>query len=166
MQKLLFITFALLILCGCSSRPQIVKDAISVNGLQIGEKYTPQQLIAALGTPDKIISPQDETEFPNARTYKYTGETGVFDTFSTDNGVFYSCILKNSKFVINNHIRVGDRISKIDDLEGVKQLGQTDGLQYIDWRPSKEGLYNCTSVTFYYNSRQIITRIDVMIFDM
>lgn len=139
----------------------IVKDAIVINGLQVGEKYTREQLVQALGVPTKIQEPAEFDEYPNAYTYFY-GK----DYFHWIDGEFYGFALYSTAFQVNGLIRVGLPITKIDLLGGFKAYEKTARVQVISWTPSKEGLYQWLSLDCYYNTNNVITSIRCFIQDM
>ena len=79
--------------------------AQDVNGLEIGEKYTKNQVIAALGKPDYI----------NGGSYIYGRSYFNFDTY--DNTFTEFCIVNDKRFLtmtkeISGGLRVGDNVSK------------------------------------------------------
>ena len=59
-------------------------------------------------------------------------------------------------------IRVGDDVAEVEKLGGVRGI-RRDGS--VNWRPSSEGLYVCTSVNFCVENG-VITSIDAFIDDL
>lgn len=167
MKKLFYLIIFLPLMCLWptsllrAQSPGIVKDAISVNGLRVGEKYTNAYFVSVLGTPTKVDTPSKTDEYENAYTYYY-GK----DRFYLIGNEFYGFDLWTSAFAVNGLIRVGDNISKIDQLGGVKKSTQTTRVKVINWRPSNSGLYEWASIYFYYNEDSIITSIGAFINDL
>lgn len=156
MKQMIFVFAVLFWMLGCAQSPKY--DAITVNNLQVGEHYTQEQFLQALGTPTKIVPPQEFDEYVNAYTY-YFGE----DRFFWIDGEFYGFDLHTSKFAVNGLIKIGDHISKIDLLEGIKKVRASDDIRLIDWCPDKGGLYDWLSVRFFYNENNTIVYIDAFI---
>ena len=78
--------------------------AQEVNGLKIGEKYTKNQIIAALGQPDEI----------RGTSYIYGRSSFYFDSYDNTFVEFY---VEDQRFItmtkeISGGLRVGDNVSK------------------------------------------------------
>jgi len=167
--KNLFSTFIISIMFVATSAAQnIVTDAISINGLEVGTKYTRSKMYMSLkGYPNKMKIPNEYDEYPNVYIFYY-GQ----DYFHWIDGEFYGFRLVTSRFSLNNHIRVGDNAEKINDLGGIQELIDnpwSDGRLYpkvIYWRPSYEGLFGITYVTFHIDENDKITLISSFILDI
>lgn len=118
----------------------IVKNAISVNGLRVGSRYTQEQVVAALGQPSRIGLPQETDAYEDAYVFYYGR-----DKFYLIGGEFYGFDLWTDAFAVNGAIRVGDDVAEVEKLGGERGI-RRDGT--VNWRPSSEGLYVCTSVDF------------------
>jgi len=137
----------------------IIKDAIVVNNIQIGEKYRMADLLAAFGeNPTEILKSTEENSFANAYEIRY-GK----DRFSYIEGEFYAFTIWTGNYAVNNYIRVGDHVSRIKDLGGIARCESGEYGNTVDWRPSTEGIYGCTYISFTYDDKGIITVIDVPI---
>ena len=135
--------------------PDIVRDAIAVNGLHVGTKYKQSEFVGKLGkSPTKIVGPSPEDEFPDAYAIYY-GE----DEFSYIDGEFYGFAIRTPAFAVNNLVRVGDSIAIVDALGGIREPWQDGDVRLVEWRPSREGLYALVSVWFYYDETGIITKM-------
>lgn len=156
--KALLIFLCSLFFASAALAQTIVKDAIVVNGLQVGERYTQEQIVKALGTPSKIVSPSETDEYPNVYTFYYNQ-----DRFYLIDGKLYGFELRTSAFVVNGSIRIGDAVSKVNQLGGCIEKRSTALYPLINWRPTKEGLYEWTSVSFYYNKHNVIDLIDAFV---
>lgn len=142
----------------------VVRDAISVNGLQVGEKYTLQEVVRALeGQPTKADGPINDV---------YEEEYVIYygqNRFYLNNGSFYGFDLYNADFALNGVVCVGDSIDQIRLLGGIiTTLGsdRMDEIRSVYWRPSQEGIYRWASVHFYYNRDNRITYIGAYIDDL
>ncbi|WP_295914932.1 hypothetical protein [uncultured Alistipes sp.] len=155
-----FIFMVFGIMQGAAENPAIVKDAVTVNNLQVGEHYTREQFIQTLGIPTKVMLPTEESEYRNAYTF-YFGE----DRFYWIDGEFYGFELKTPVFAVNGLIRVGDDIAEVNKLGGIRKNETIDMNQLCNWRPSDKGLYEWLSVDFYYNNK-VITYISAFIQDL
>lgn len=156
---LLFLAMAFASIPGAGLSQSVVKNAIVVNGLQVGEKYTREQFVQALGTPTKIEPPQETDAYENAYTFYY-GK----DRFYWIDGQFHGFDLRTPAFFVNGLLRVGESTRKIDSLGGVKEYGKTPGVLY--WRPTKNGLYQWLSLDCYYNADNVMTSILCFIQDL
>lgn len=160
MKKILLL-IAVFLLSVSVSAQTIVKDAISVNGLKVGERYTQEQFVQALGTPTKIEPPSDDDEYPDAWTYWY-GK----DLFYLFEGEFYGFELWSPAFVVNGLLRVGDPVSKVDQLGGVKRNKKMNSYQIVKWRPRYGDLYDWLSLDLDYEADGIISYITAFIHDL
>lgn len=136
----------------------VVKEAIAVNGLQVGNSYPQEDILQAFGRPTAIKEP---TPSDAAEEYYifYFGK----DRFEFIEGEFYGFRLTTPSFAVNGLVRVGDSISVIDRLEGVKRLEKTERGQLVNWRPKEGGLYDWLSVDFYFDEKGFITDISSFI---
>lgn len=128
-----------------------VKDAITVEGLIVGNHYSEQQIIEALGQPTKADLPSEDDVYLNAYTYHY-GKDRVYRI----DGELYGFDLRTSKFLINGLIKVGDNISKVDLLGGIKKVKDLGDTRLVEWRPAEGDLYDWLSVCFYYDENDVI----------
>jgi len=97
---------------------RIITDAIAVNGLQTGEKYTLDEILDALGMePTELRTPTPYDEYNEAYEIRY-GK----DRFSYIDGEFYGFTIWTRKYAVNNYIRIGDPISKIKVMGGGNSL--------------------------------------------
>ena len=119
--------------------------AQDVNGLIIGEKYTKNQIIAALGKPDYI----------NGGSYIYGRSYFNFDTY--DNTFTEFSIVNDKRFVtmtkeFSGGLRVGDKLSKAKQTKCPIKREESDYIcfwHYGDW----------ASWVVYYDKNGIITAI-------
>lgn len=139
----------------------IIKDAITINNLKVGERYSQEQFVQAFGNPTKIRVPDKFDEYANLFYYQY-GK----DLLYWIDGEFYGFELCTPTFTVNGLVRVGDAIAVVDQLEGVKRYEKTDRVRLVNWRPEKGGLYDWLSVDFYYDEKGIITKILAFINDL
>ncbi|MBQ0054115.1 MAG: hypothetical protein KBS89_06655 [Bacteroidales bacterium] len=103
--------------------------AQDVNGLKVGEKYTKNQIIAALGKPDNI----------NGNTYEYGSSYFNFDY--VDNTFTGFCIVNDKRFLtmteeISGGLRIGDNVSKVKQTKCPKKLEKPNYISfwhYGDW---------------------------------
>lgn len=80
-------------------------EKISLNGLNIGQKYTIFQVETALGMPDEKQIRMDE----HGLFYRfYYGNDIIHLNSETGINLF---ILRDKRFLINNHFQVGDSLS-------------------------------------------------------
>lgn len=136
-------------------------DGVSINGLQVGNTYPQADILLSLGQSTAIKEPTPSDAVENYYIYYY-GK----DRFEFIDGEFYGFTLTTPSFAVNGLIRVGDPISDIDHLEGIKQYEKTERVQLVNWRPQEGGLYDWLSVDFYYDDRGIITSISAFINDL
>lgn len=140
---------------------KIIKEAISVNGLQVGNSYPQEDILQAFGRPTAIKEP---THSDAAEEYYifYFGK----DRLEFIEGEFYGFRLTTPSFAVNGLIRVGDPISDIDHLAGIKRFEKTERRQLVNWRPKEGGLYDWLSVDFYFDEKGFITDISAFINDL
>ena len=143
-------------------RPDIVRDAITVNDLHVGTKYKQSEFVERLGSkPTRVKQPSAEDEYQNAYTLYY-GD----DRFYYIDGEFYGFDLFTSAYSVNNLIRVGDFVRKIDALGGVVKYEEDEDVRVVYWRPSTEPSYEWAVVWFYYDEEGVITGIMCFINDL
>lgn len=159
LKRLLSIFAIFSLMSACAQPPKY--DAITINNLKVGECYTQEDILQAFGQPTAIKEP---TPSDAAEEYYifYFGK----DRLEFIEGEFYGFRLTTPSFAVNGLIRVGDPISNIDHLEGIKQYEKTELVQLVNWRPKEGGLYDWLSVDFYYDERGIITSISAFINDL
>lgn len=158
--KLFLITLFLLMLGAISLQAQpVVKDAISVNGLKIGTKYTQNVIFQALGTPTEIIVPQEYDETPANFLYLYGR-----DRFEFTNGEFCNFHIVTGAFAVNGVLRVGALTSAINQLGGIKEPDSVNML--VRWRPSTYGIYGCTYLEVEYNKVGKVISLEGIIYDL
>lgn len=158
--KRLFLLIAIF-LSSTDYAQEIVTDAITVNGLRIGTRYTMRQMTDALGaTPTEISEPAEEDAYPDAYELRY-GK----DRFGWVGGEFHDFTIRTSGYVVNGGIRIGDPITRIKELGGIAEYGTTQ-TKWVRWKPSTKGLYAMTSMTFYYNDYGKIYMISADIMDL
>lgn len=144
-----------------AANPNITTDAISVNGLIVGQGYTQEQIEQALGKPTTIVPPSEFDEYQNLYIYNYGA-----DRFYCIDGKFYGFELKTSQYAVNGLMRVGSAISQLDQLGGIKKFEKTSQNIIYNWRPSDKGLYEWLSVDFYCDRQKTVTFISAFIQDL
>jgi len=146
----------------------IVTDDIVLNGLVIGEKYSRVKILSALkGHPTNIKTPKEMDEYPEDYIFYYGKNAFYWQT-----GIFWGFDVYTPTFCLNNCIRVGDDISKIDLLKGVKthvsaptsDNGNHPGIIY--WKPADLSMFEGIYVTFYYNANNKIIEFDCFILEI
>lgn len=145
------------------SAQTIVKDAISLENMHVGTHYTQEQLLQAFGTPSKTKAPDKFDEHLNSYVFYY-GQDMVYWI----DGEFYGFDIWTPTFTVNGLLRVGDSISKIDLLNGIKRYKTTSLSKIVRWRPEEDGggLYDWLTLDFYYDDNGIIQSITAFINDL
>ena len=176
MKKLILLPIAV-ILCFVACKPKHNFKTISVNGLDFNEQYTPLEVLSALGEPntDTTIMMFDEflskdvqryprayadIEFPDT-TYSYTYETNdVVDYIDFDNNERLVYInIETTRFSINNFLKVGDNISKVEKMGGTLKRYDDD---YIYWKPTTDNtIYSELGLDIFHNEDNIITKLHI-----
>ena len=157
----LFLPVLLAFALFASAQNTIVTDAITVNGLRVGERYTQEQFVEAFGMPTKIESPSQFDEYSDAYIFYY-GE----DRFYRIDGIFYGFEIQTSEFLVNGTIRVGNFLPALNALGGIKKLVRTEINSLYNWRPTDKGIYEWLSVDFYFNAQSRISYISAFINDL
>lgn len=139
----------------------LIRDAITVNGLEVGKPYTRARLEEALGSPTRIVPPNESDAYPNSYTIYY-GK----DRFYWIDGVLYGFDLETSAFPVNGAIRVGDDVARTLALGGIRKQVKTDLNTLYEWQPSDRGIYEWLYASFYYDAQHRITSINAFIYDL
>ena len=154
-------------------------SAVRINGLVLDRYYTTEQIIDALGEPDKednvvysyfvyyttmIMTPASnpiESDFRVAR--KVSDGIGFGGIHGRDSIRFCVFTLNSDRFAVNDYIRVGDPVTKVYDMGG--QTMEEEDRSRIYWAP--EGSpdepwieWDCYPA-FYYDENGIITDIEL-----
>ena len=153
MRKLLL---SLAVLLGTNVLAQSIK--VQINGLQICADCTKTDMLNAFGkNPTKVV---ESDEFPNFYYYYY-GK----DCFWWNDGYFDACHIYSNRYAFQGLIRVGDNISAIDKLGGIKEIMKHDygeNAGYIEWYPTEKDKFDYIDIRFDYNTTtRIITSIHV-----
>lgn len=135
-------------------------EILSINGLEVGGKYTREQIFAALGgQPNRIIQSEDDPRF-----FEYYYDKDVF--FQMDDE-FYGGSIVSSRFYITKGIRVGESIEAINQLKGICTAGEYAKSRYaggVRWKPIKNDTWDWQVVNFYYNSQGEIAGIKIYVY--
>ena len=133
---------------------------IEINGLEVGGKYTREQIFAALGgEPDKIVQGKDDPTY-----YEYHYGRDVFCHMGDE---FHGGSITTSRFMVSEGIKIGDNVVKVNKLNGACYSGDFDESKYagvVKWRPSRDPKWEWLIVEFYYDSQGLIARIEISIF--
>ncbi len=136
------------------------ENSIDINGLQVGGKYTREQIFASLGgEPNQIVQ---GIEYPMFFEYRY-GE----DRFYQMGDEFYGGTITTTRFFVSEGIKIGDSIDNVNNLNGVCHSGDYDESKYagvVKWRPSNDPKWEWLIVEFYYDSQGLIAKINIMVF--
>ena len=149
MRKLLLIFASLL---GTNVLAQDIK--VQINGLQFCADCTKEDMLNAFGkNPTKVV---ESEEFPNFYYYYYDE-----DFFAWNGGYFGACHIYSNRYAFQGLIRVGDNISAIDKLGGIKEImkhnyGENAG--YIKWYPTVNDKFDYIDIIFDYNTTTWIIR--------
>ena len=119
-------------------------STVRINGLVLDKYYTIEQIIEALGEPDKednvvysyfvyyttkIMTPASnriESDFNIAR--RISDGIGFGGIHGRDSVRFCVFTLNSDRFAVNDYIRVGDPVSKVYNMGGsVRDIKNTDG---------------------------------------
>ena len=135
-------------------------EIISINGLELGGKYTREQIFAALGgEPDRIVQSEDDPGF-----FEYYYDKDVF--FQMDDE-FYGGSIVTSRFYTSKDIRIGDSVEKINNLKGICAAGGFDESIHagsIRWKPTNQTTWDWQSVNFYYNTEGLIVEMKIYVY--
>ena len=134
--------------------------SIAINGLEVGGKYTREQIFAALGgQPDQIVQ---GIEYPTFFEYRYGN-----DRFYQMDDEFYGGDFSTSQVTVSEGIKIGDNVEDVNKLNGACYSGDFDESRYagvVKWRPSKDPKWEWLIVEFYYDAQGNITRINIGVF--
>ncbi|MBQ2992843.1 MAG: hypothetical protein IJE21_02995 [Alistipes sp.] len=83
------------------------KSAININTLAIGEKYSREEIVATLGTPDS-----EEVDWQSGLTTLRFGESEVYwyndnHAWDKERNMIWGVRLQDNRFALQNSIRVG-----------------------------------------------------------
>ena len=157
-------------------------STVRINGLVLDKYYTIEQIIEALGEPDKednvvysyfvyyttkIMTPASnriESDFNIAR--RISDGIGFGGIHGRDSVRFCVFTLNSDRFAVNDYIRVGDPVSKVYNMGGsVRDIKNTDGGGNLYWTPfvtdyieDEDLMYN---PAFWYDKNGIITKIEL-----
>lgn len=157
-------------------------STVRINGLVLDKYYTIEQIIEALGEPDKednvvysylvyyttkIMTPASnriESDFNIAK--RISDGIGFGGIHGRDSVRFCVFTLNSDRFAVNDYIRVGDPVSKVYDMGGsVRDIKNTDGGGNLYWTPfvtdyieDEDLMYN---PAFWYDKNGIITKIEL-----
>ena len=135
-------------------------EIISINGLELGGKYTREQIFAALGgEPDRIVQSEEDPGF-----FEYHYDKDVF--FQMDDE-FYGGSIITSRFYISKEIKIGDSIEKINNLKGICAAGGYNESFYaggVRWKPTNQTTWDWQSVNFYYDSQGKIAEMYIYVY--
>ena len=144
-------------------------STFTINGLEMaGPEYTEQDIIRAFGQPDTVMF----DEFGYTYTYFFEsdissvqyGNAAEITLYSKPKGPIMTAYVFDGKYIVNGFIRVGDHISKVNEMDG-----DFSNTQYhknragaIFWRPTGTGwenveFFNCPEFT--YDEDGVITSI-------
>lgn len=136
-------------------------SAQKLNGLEIGKKYTKEQILSELGNAPTRTDTWD-SEFGIGYEYYYRKSVFHFE----EGGVFYSYSIGNSEYVtmtefIPEGIRVGDNISKVlgigknvtMDYQKYSENGKNYDAWYRVWFNHSDDIY------IIFTKNNIITHI-------
>jgi len=127
MKKLLLILSLLFISLSLYSQ----NTSIKVNNLEIGQVYTDTQIRSSLGVPTSIILPSSDDDVQNITVYNYNN-----DAFSFMEGEFISFGLRDTTFSVNGFLKVGDSMTKLNQMAGVLTTTETPYIN--EWSPSAQ----------------------------
>lgn len=131
----------------------IVKGAVTLDGLQVGSAYTIRQILETFGEhPTLIRYPSVWDEVQDA----YTLYFGI-NRIECAEGAFFGFCIISPAYLVNNHIRVGDPIGKIDALGG--KWDRTDANR-IQWQTGNPQTDDWLWVVFTHDDSGYITRIE------
>lgn len=159
--KILFLSFsALFITLIVHAEGENTVGSIAINGLEVGGKYTREQIFAALGgQPDQVVQ---STEYPTFFEYRY-GD----DRFYQMDDEFYGGTITTTRFSVSEGIKIGDNVVNVNKLNGACYSGNFDSSKYagvVRWRPSKDPKWEWLIVEFYYNAQGLIAKINIEVF--
>jgi hypothetical protein len=128
MKKLLLILSLLFISLSLYSQ----NASIKVNNLEIGQVYTDTQIRSSLGTPTSIRLPSpNDDEAQNITVYMYNENAFLFM-----DGEFISFGLRDTTFSVNGFLKVGDSMTKLNQMAGVLTTTETPHIN--EWSPSAQ----------------------------
>ena len=97
--------------------------------------------------PTKVVT---SDEFPNFYCYYYDK-----DNFSWNDGYFGACNIYSNRYAFQGVIKVGDNISVIDKLGGIKEITKDDNgknVGYIKWYPTANDKFDYIDIRFDYDT--------------
>ena len=148
-------------------------STFTINGLVIGgpEEYTEQDIIDAFGQPDSVyydmvvgfVYLYDMKVSSSKKNHVPIGPYSVEIAIPSKKNVILSAYVFDETSVVNGYVRVGDPISKVDDMGGRcldHKYDSDDGSGYLRWCPSGWGNADwIVCPEFTYDANGIITSI-------
>ena len=142
-KRILFITLALLMSFAAMAQENEEWFGYDVEGFCIGQRMNYKQFVAKFGKPDRILG--------DGESYYVEG-----NYFHFEQSIFLQFIIKTPRFAvltkdIKGGIRVGDKLSKLDNFKYGKPIKAREALQPNDGSVTYVLFYN-TDFPLYLNT--------------